>query len=54
MDHFNCADAAILHRLEEIAGDDMPRFIKTREDVFDFLVSVVSEMLGVDAEQRHA
>lgn len=53
MDHFNCADAAILHRLEEIAGDDMPRFIKTREDVFDFLVSVVSEMLGVDAEQRH-
>ena len=53
MDHFNCADAAILHRLEEIAGDDMPRFINTREDVFDFLVSVVSEMLGVDAEKTH-
>lgn len=53
MDRFNCTDASVLHRLEEIAGDDMPRFINTREDVFDFLVSVVSEMLGVDAEQTH-
>lgn len=46
MDHFNCRDANILHRLEELAGDDMPSFIKTREDVFDFLVSVVSDMMG--------
>lgn len=46
MDHFNCADAIILHRLEELAGDEMPRFIETREDVFDFLVSVVGEMIG--------
>lgn len=48
MNHFNCTDAAVLHRLEELAGDDMPRFIKTREDVFDFLVSVVGEMIGHD------
>lgn len=52
MNHFDCADAAVLHRLEEIAGDDMPRFIKTREDVFDFLVSVVKDMLGIDPEQN--
>jgi len=46
MDHFNCRDADVLHRLEELAGDEMPRFIKSREDVFDFLVSVVGDMLA--------
>lgn len=45
MDHFNCRDATVLHRLEELAGDEMPRFIRTREDVFDFLVSVLGDML---------
>ena len=50
MDHFNCADATVLHRLEELAGDEMPRFIRTREEVFDFLVAVVGNMLeGKDA-----
>lgn len=48
MDYFNCADAALLHRLEELAGDEMPRFIQTREDVFDFLTSVVGDMIGRD------
>lgn len=45
MDHFNCADAAVLHRLEELAGDEMPRFIRSREDVFDFLVAVVGDLM---------
>jgi hypothetical protein len=53
MDHFNCADASVLHRLEELAGDEMPRFIKTREEVFDFLVAVMQEMLeGHDARNN--
>jgi len=43
MDHFNCVDANVLHRLEELAGDEMPKFIQTREDVFDFLVSVIGD-----------
>lgn len=46
MDHFNCRDANVLHRLEELAGDEMPQFIRSREDVFDFLVSVIGDMLG--------
>lgn len=46
MDHFNCRDANVLHRLEELAGDEMPQFIRAREDVFDFLVSVVGDILG--------
>lgn len=48
MDHFNCRDANVLHRLEELAGDEMPRFINSREDVFDFLVSVLADMIGED------
>jgi hypothetical protein len=46
MDELNCRDAGVLHRLEELAGDEMPRFISSREDVFDFLVSVMRDMLG--------
>ena len=36
----------VLHRLEELAGDEMPQFIVRREEVFDFLVAVMSDMLG--------
>jgi hypothetical protein len=46
MDAFNCRDANVLHRLEELAGDEMPQFIRSREEVFDFLVSVLGDMLG--------
>jgi len=48
MDALNSSDANVLHRLEELAGDEMPRFIEKREDVFDFLVSVMGDTLGVD------
>ena len=46
MDEFDCRDANVLHRLEELAGDEMPRFIHSREEVFDFLVNVLDDMLG--------
>lgn len=46
MDHFNCQDAAVLHRLEALAGDEMPLFIRSREEVFDFLVAVAGDMLS--------
>ncbi|MEJ2525270.1 MAG: hypothetical protein P8Y73_06825 [Desulfuromonadales bacterium] len=49
MDHFNTCDARILHRLEELAGDEMPPFIRSREAVFDFLVAVMSDVLASDA-----
>ena len=45
MDELRSNDAKVLHRLEELAGDEMPLFITRREDVFDFLVSVMSDML---------
>ena len=50
MDKLNCRDANVLHRLEELAGDEMPVFIQKREEVFDFLVSVVSDMQGATDE----
>jgi hypothetical protein len=46
MDELNCQDANVLHRLEELAGDEMPKFITSREDVFDFLVNVLGDMMG--------
>jgi hypothetical protein len=45
MDELCCTDADVLHRLEELAGDEMPQFIRTREEVFDFLVAVMRDML---------
>ena len=48
MDELNCLDASVLHRLEELAGDEMPKFIRSREEVFDFLVAVMADMLGVN------
>ncbi len=46
MKELNCRDANVLHRLEELAGDEMPKFITSREEVFDFLVNVMGDMLG--------
>ncbi|MEN8687297.1 MAG: hypothetical protein AB1Z51_08150 [Desulfuromonadales bacterium] len=46
MDELGRNDAEVLHRLEELAGDEMPQFIVRREEVFDFLVAVMSDMLG--------
>ncbi len=46
MDELQCRDANVLHRLEELAGDEMPKFITSREEVFDFLVNVMGDMLG--------
>ena len=54
MDELNCNEANVLHRLEELAGDEMPRFIEKRDNVFDFLVSVMGNMLGVDVSQKNA
>lgn len=46
MDALECRDAQVLHRLEELAGDEMPQFITRRDEVYDFLVGVMSDMLG--------
>ena len=46
MNEIKCREANVLHRLEELAGDEMPKFITSREEVFDFLVNVMGDMLG--------
>ncbi len=51
MNELNCRDANVLHRLEELAGDEMPTFITSREEVFDFLVHVMGDMLGGPTER---
>lgn len=45
MDHFDCQDAKVLRRMEEILIHEMPRFIETREEVFDALVAMVGDWL---------
>ena len=46
MDELQTTDMNVLHRLEELAGDEMPLFIQRRDEVFDFLVSVMRDMLS--------
>ena len=38
-------DARTLHAVEDLMVRDLPRFINTREEVFDFLVGCMREML---------
>lgn len=47
MNELDSQDGEVLNRLEEILINEMPRFIHSREDVFDYLVSVMKEILEV-------
>jgi hypothetical protein len=38
-------DGEVLHMLEDIINHDMPRFISTREEVFDCLVETARERM---------
>lgn len=38
-------DQFTLHKMEELMIRDMPTFISTREDAFDFLVNCMQEIL---------
>ena len=46
MDCLGSDDQRIIHIAEEIMIRDMPRFLESREDVFDFLVGCTSDRLG--------
>ena len=45
MDALGRDDGRTLHEVEEIMVRDMPRFVVTREEVFDFLVGWMREVL---------
>ena len=47
MDALGTDDGRILHLLEDILNMDMPRFISTREEVFDCLAETARERLGI-------
>jgi hypothetical protein len=48
MDALGSSDGRVLHLLEDILNEHMPRFITTRGEVFDFLVGTAREQLGLD------
>lgn len=54
MDELGSRDARVLHRLEELAGDEMPQFISSREEVFDFLVHVMRDTLTQGSQQEES
>ena len=45
MDSLNTADGGVLHLLEDLINVEMPRFINTREEVFDCLVETARQRL---------
>ncbi|HEY6837822.1 MAG TPA: hypothetical protein VI389_03685 [Geobacteraceae bacterium] len=46
MDALGTDDGRVLHLLEDILNDDIPRWINAREQVFDCLVETARERLG--------
>jgi hypothetical protein len=47
MNNLATDDGRILHLLEDILNQEMPRFIATRAEVFDFLLETARERLGL-------
>lgn len=45
MDELESTDGCVLHRAEEVMVSEMPGFIRTREEVFDFLMAVIRDLL---------
>ena len=45
MDELGTLDGRVLHRLEEILNSRIPRFIDTREEIFEALVEMMREEL---------
>ncbi|PLX85817.1 MAG: hypothetical protein C0618_10015 [Desulfuromonas sp.] len=46
MDTLDSVDGDVLNRLEEVLINEMPGFIVSREEVFDYLVAVMSDILA--------
>jgi hypothetical protein len=45
MDELGTADGRVLHLIEDILNFDIPRFIVSREELFDCLVGIARERL---------
>ncbi len=45
MDELGSSSGEVLNKLEELLNDHIPRFIETREEVFDCLVGSMRELL---------
>lgn len=46
MNELGTDDGRVLHQMEELMNRDMPRFLQSREEVFDYLVGCLRELLG--------
>jgi hypothetical protein len=45
MDHFDCVDQDVLHKLEDLMIYNLPQSIKSREEVFDCLVASIEQLM---------
>jgi len=45
MDEIRSTDGRVLQRMEEVLNNEVPRFIETREEIFDCLVDVMRGMM---------
>jgi hypothetical protein len=46
METLGSDDGRVLHAVEDIMNRDLPRFLESREEVYDFLVGTMSELLA--------
>lgn len=48
MDALGSDEGRVLHLIEDILNNDVPRFIATREEIFDCLVAATRDCLGME------
>jgi hypothetical protein len=46
MDELGTSDGRVLQRMEEVLNNEVPRFIVSREEIFDCLVAVMGDLLA--------
>lgn len=52
MDALGTTEMAVLHRMEEVLNNEVPGFVRTREEVYDCLLMTMRGLLGITTEVK--
>lgn len=47
LDALGSNEMDVLHRMEEVLNNEVPRFVRTREEIYDCLLMVMQGLLGI-------
>lgn len=48
MDALGQTEREVLQKMEEVLNNEVPTFIRSREEIYDFLLAVMQDFLGIE------